>query len=139
LHIQKALEVMRFGKQSGGRTNPVRRQRGAVAETHFVACRYFATEQWEFTERIEAVTSRAHFDLLIFLEGSGKIRWGSDSADYAPAQVWLIPAALGEYRLTPNAATSLLRTYVPDDLTELGRRLSEQGVSEDEWSRVVHR
>jgi mannose-6-phosphate isomerase len=139
LHVEKALDVIRFGKQSGRKVEPLRRQRGAVAETHYVACRYFATEQWKFAERIDAVTSHAHFDLLIFLEGSGTIQWGADSANYEPAQVWLVPAALGEYRLVPEAATSLLRTYVPGDLAELTRRLVEQGVSEDELSRVVHR
>ena len=139
LHVEKALDVIRFGKQIGGKVEPLRIQRGPVTETHYAACQYFATEKWEFAETADAPTSRAHFDLLIFLEGSGAIAWGVESADYAPAQVWLIPAALGEYQLKPNSPTSLLRTYVPNDLTELGRRLVEQGISGDEWSRLVHR
>lgn len=138
LHIDKALDVMRFGKQIGGKVEPVRVQRGPLTETHYAACRYFATEQWEFAEPVGATTAREHFDLLIFLEGGGNIQWGADRAEYAPAQVWLIPAALGDYRLAPDTRTSLLRTYVPGDLNELGRRLAERGVVEAEWSRLVH-
>lgn len=120
LHVEKALDVIRFGEQRGGKIQTVQTHRGAVAKTHLAACEYFTTERWEFGERIESVTSREHFDLLIFLEGSGSIRWGANSEPYGPAQVWLLPASLGKYELHPsprNAAqpspTSLLRTHVP--------------------------
>ena len=53
LHVEKALEVMRFGKQIGGKAKPLRRVRGAAMETHYVACQYFATEQWKFAEQID--------------------------------------------------------------------------------------
>ncbi len=120
LHIEKALDVIRFGEQRGGKVQPVQIHRGAVAKTHLAACEYFTTERWEFGERIECVTSREHFDLLIFLEGSGSVRWGANSEPYAPAEVWLMPASLGKYELHPSAQTaaqpsptSLLRTHVP--------------------------
>ena len=48
LHIEKALQVMRFGEQHGGKIEPVRIVRDGVTETFFVACRYFAVEKWEF-------------------------------------------------------------------------------------------
>src|SRR6202041_3684035 len=41
LHIEKALEVIRFGDQSGGKIEPVSTTRGPVTETFFVSCRYF--------------------------------------------------------------------------------------------------
>jgi len=139
LHVEKALDVMRFGKQIGGKVEPVRIRRGPVTETHYAACRYFAAEQWDFAEPVSAATSREHFDLLIFLEGGGRIQWGAERAAYATAQVWLIPAALGDYRLAPDTRTSLLRAYVPGDLNALGRSLAERGVGEAEWKRLVHR
>jgi mannose-6-phosphate isomerase len=138
LHIEKALAVMRFGKQSGGKIVPVQIERGAVTQTYFIACRYFATEKWEFSGRLPATTSREHFDLLIFLEGRGGIRWGSGRAEYGPAQVWMIPAALDAYQLEPDDRTTLLRTYVPGSINEFSRRLAEEGVEEAEWSRLVH-
>ncbi len=121
LHIEKALDVIRFGEQRGGKIQAPQIHRGPVAETRLAACEYFTTERWEFGERIECVTSREHFDVLIFLEGTGTIHWGDNHEAYGPAQVWLIPAALGEYELHPNAPNAarpsptslLLHTHVP--------------------------
>jgi mannose-6-phosphate isomerase len=137
LHIAKALDVLRFGSQTGGKIDPVRIERGPLAQTYFVACRYFAAEKWEFAQPIRATTSREHFDLLIFLEGTGSIRFGGEGVNYGPAQAWMIPAALGSYQLSPAARTSLLRACVPGDLNEFGRRLAEEGVGEAERARLV--
>jgi mannose-6-phosphate isomerase len=138
LHIEKALEVMQFGKQSGGKIEPLRIERGAVTETYFVACRYFATEKWEFAERVAAASSREHFDLVIFLEGAGDIEWDGKRGTYGPAQVWVIPAALGAYQFSPQSRTSLLRTYVPSNMNEFVHRLEERGVDPRAWSRLVY-
>jgi mannose-6-phosphate isomerase len=140
LHIREALEVMHFGESAttgGGLCDPVRIQRGVVDETFYAACRYFAAERWEFRERIAAVTSAEHFDLLIFLDGNGRIEFADGSEAFAPAEVWLLPAALGAYQLTPQAATTLLRAYVPD-LNSFVQRLSDERIGEAEWARVVH-
>lgn len=149
LHIAKALEVLQFpgaanqpGQGSaGGKIDPVRVQRGALTQTYFAACPYFATEKWEFADSIDRNTSPEHFDVLIFLEGSGEIIWRDQRAAYAPSQVWIFPAALGAYRLSPESrsATSLLRTFVPPDLKEYARNLNGQGISAVEISRLVHR
>ena len=137
LHIRQALSVMRFGEQSGGRCEPVRVTHGAITETFFAACRHFAAERWEFRERIAAVTSPEHFDLLVFLEGKGTIEFADGTEAYAPAEVWMLPAGLGAYQLVPESATTLLSTYVPD-LHDIVRRLAEERVEEAAWSRVVH-
>ena len=138
LHIEKALDVMRFGKQVGGKVTPVTIQRGALAETYYAACPYFATEHWAFSASIQAAISKTRFELFIFLEGRGELLWAAERVSYAPAQVWLIPAALGELGLVPNTSTSLLRTYVPGDLDQLRRALVDRGVSEAQWLSIVH-
>jgi mannose-6-phosphate isomerase len=139
LHIEKALDVIQFGEQSGGKIEPVRIERGALTETYFATCRYFATEKWEFSERIGGTTSPERFELLIFLEGAGSIDWrGGNRVNYSPAHAWMIPAALGAYQLTPDVRSSLLRTYVPSGIGEFARRLADRGVPESAWSRLVH-
>lgn len=138
LHIEKALRAIRFGEQRGGKIEPVRLTRGGVTETFFIACRFFAAEKWEFAERTAAATSPEHFDLLIFLEGCGAIQWGGESAEYTPAQTWLLPAALGEYHFAPRERTSLLRAYVPASLDEVARKLATEGVSDAALSRLVY-
>ena len=78
-----------------------------------------------------------HFDLLIFLEGRGRIEFAGGAESFAPAEVWLFPAVLGPYRLAPESATTLLRAFVPN-LQVLARQFREQNIAEAEWSRVVH-
>jgi mannose-6-phosphate isomerase len=137
LHIRQALEVMQFGEQDGGLCDPVRITRGAVTETFYAACRHFATERWEFRERIAAVTSVEHFDLLIFLQGRGHIEFADGAESFGPAEVWMLPAALGAYQLAPDSPATLLRAYVPD-LNGFVQRLTDERIAEAEWSRVVH-
>jgi mannose-6-phosphate isomerase class I len=139
LHVEKALDVIRFGKQSGGKIDPVTVARGPVTETFFISCRYFATEKWEFAEPIAAASSREHFDLMIILEGSGTFESHDSRPEYAPAQVWMIPAALGAYQIEPSSRTTLLRTYVPSGPDEFLQRLKNSRVEESKWSRLVHR
>lgn len=138
LHVEKAFDVINFGEQSGGRVEPLRIERGPVTETYYVACRHFATEKWEFADRIAGATSAEHFDLLIFLEGRGRLCWRDASAAYAAAQVWMLPAALGAYHLEPGARTALLRTFVPDLVRDFVQRLRDQRVEEAAWSRLVY-
>jgi mannose-6-phosphate isomerase len=139
LHVEKALEVIRFGKQRGGKIEPMRTHESVVEKTYFASCRYFETARWEFSEPVPAVTSPGTFDVLVFLEGTGTIRWSSERANYGPAQVWMIPAGLGAYEITPGARTSLLRTYVPREPGEFGAALGGRGVKETDWLRLVHR
>ncbi len=138
LHIEKALQVMRFGEQRGGKIDAARMVRDGVTETFFIACRYFAVERWEFAARMAAETSPEHFDLLTFLEGHGNIQWGGESVEYAPAQTWLLPAALGAYHLAPVERTSLLRAYLPASLDEFASKLAAQGLSETAVSHLVY-
>jgi mannose-6-phosphate isomerase len=138
LHIEKALDVIQFGEQSGGKIEPARIERGGLAETYLAACPYFATVKWEYSGRIALATSREHLDLLILLDGSGSICWGDERVEYAPMQVWMLPAALSAYELAPDSSTTLLRTYVPDHPDDFARPLADQGISEETLSRLVH-
>ena len=137
LHVRHAMNVMQFGEQSGGLCDPVRIRHGTATETFFAACRHFATERWEFTQRIAAVTSPENFDLLIFIEGKGRIEFNGGAEAYGPAEAWLVPAALGAYQFTPESPSTMLRAYVPD-LAGIVQRLNDERVAETAWSRVVH-
>jgi mannose-6-phosphate isomerase len=137
LHVEKALDVMRFGAQTCGRLEPVRVERDGVSESYFVACPYFATERWDFAAPARAASSPERFEVLIVLEGKGSIRRTGGSAKYGPAHVWLIPAALGEYELVPDTHTSLLRTFVPGDRNELKRVLATRGVKDSALTKLL--
>ncbi|MGA8035237.1 MAG: type I phosphomannose isomerase catalytic subunit [Candidatus Acidiferrales bacterium] len=138
LHIEKALAVARFGETFPGTIQPIRIESSDVTKTYFAACRYFATEKWEFSQPLKSSTSPEHFELLIILEGTGSIETHGESLCYARAQVWLVPAALGPFELKPSAPTSVLRTYVPRSVAEFSEQLAAAGVSSHEISRLVH-
>ncbi|MGH7836749.1 MAG: class I mannose-6-phosphate isomerase, partial [Candidatus Binataceae bacterium] len=149
LHIEKALEVLRFPAPTGQpdqgtaarKIEAISVQQNGVTQTYLAACPYFATDKWDIAKPFERQTSPEHFDVLIFLEGLGELFWQDRRASYAPSQVWIVPAALGAYRLAPDSRspTSLLRTYVPPDLEEYVRDLKEQRIIASEISRLVHR
>ena len=138
LHVEKALEVMRFGKQIGGKVAPARAEHDGVKETFYVACRYFATEKWEFSKSAKAETSPERFELLVILSGMGEIIWDDGRVPYAPADLWLMPAALGSYEVACAKPTSLLRTYVPKDPGEFARLAQQHGVDAAAASRLVY-
>ncbi|HEV2206814.1 MAG TPA: type I phosphomannose isomerase catalytic subunit [Candidatus Acidoferrales bacterium] len=138
LHIEKALEVLRFGEQHGGKTEPVRIERNGVTETYLAACPYFATEKWEFDRPVAAASSHERFEMLVILDGNGRIQWEEAAAEYSRAQLWIIPAALGAYRIAPQSRTSLLRIYEPADMEEFVRRLEERGVDRSRWSKLIY-
>lgn len=105
LHIEKALAVTRFGKQLGGKTQPL--------ASHGLVCRYFSTRRLDFSEPVSAGTSRERFELLILLDGHGHIEAAGSRFEYARGEAWLLPAALGACRLAPSSATSALQALVP--------------------------
>jgi mannose-6-phosphate isomerase len=137
LHLEKAFDVMRFGEQRGGKVVPATIRRDGITKTFFTACHYFATERWQFDALVSTESSTEGFELLIIIEGAGSIRWSNESAKFAPAQIWLIPAGLGLFELTPESSATILRTYVPANLSSVVANLQQQGVSAEDASRLV--
>jgi mannose-6-phosphate isomerase len=137
LHIRQALEVMKFGKQLGGLCHPVRLEQSGGTETLYAACPYFATERWEFGNRLKISTSPERFELLIFLGGRGRMEFAGGAEAFSPAEVWLVPAGLGDYNLVAENHSTLLRTYVPD-LIRLSEQLRKERVEESALAQVVH-
>jgi mannose-6-phosphate isomerase len=138
LHTRQALDVMNFGAQRGGVAEIVHIQRGPLTVTYLAACRYFVVERWEFSERAVAATSPESFELLVALAGNGRIECGSENFLYGAAQVWLLPAGLGAYQISPETPTILLRSYVPD-VDKFAQTLAGEGIAKAEVSRLVHR
>ena len=137
LHLEKAFDVIRFGEQRGGKVAPVTIERAGVKKTFLAACPYFATERWHFNSPVSTSTAPEHFELWIVIEGTGSIRWSNESAQFAPAQVWLIPAALGAFTIIPESSATFLRTYVPHSLAAIAENLVREGVRENDAARLV--
>lgn len=114
LHIEKALDVIRFGDQLGGKVSPRRNQNEMEEGTLLVECPYFTVMKHELggTTRTQ---SSGKLELLVFLEGIGTLNTYPDEAsvEYSAAQAWLAPCALREMELAPREPTKMLRVTAP--------------------------
>jgi len=136
LHIDKALDVMNFGKTRGGKTSALPLPSREMKKSLLAACEYFATERYELINPAQLDRDGQHFDLLIILSGSGAIKSQKEMYPYRRGETWLIPASLNAYELAPNDPTILLRTYVPD-LASLKNNLRANGFEEAVLSKTV--
>jgi len=156
LHIEKALEVIQFGKTSGGKVPPLSihtsfrshsKIRLAGNITLLSACRYFSVERWEFYES-GSITDRhgLAFDIIVFLKGKGQIEWGGalgrgresvncGFVDFEPGQCWFIPANLMVVLRAKHHAAAL-RCNIPD-LAELRSALKRERHSDAAIARAI--
>jgi len=137
LHIEKALDVTKFGELTGGKVAPLPLPHNNANKSLLAACPYFATERWEFRTPISSTSSISHFALIVILDGAGRIEWqDSSSAPYSRGHCWFIPASPGKFQLEPKSETKLIRTYVPD-LTTLRSEIRKLNFSETQLSSVL--
>ena len=135
LHIQKALEVIEFGRPMLGKVSRLLLPSPGSQKALLTACRHFATERWKIMTRMEACSNGEHFDLYVILSGCGEFAWNGGSAGYQCGECWLMAAGLNRLVINPKEPTKLLRSYVPD-LKALRDRL-EQNHSWQEIKETV--
>lgn len=136
LHVEKGMAVIDFEHRRGGKVPPVPLPSSPAAKKSLLAaCRYFASERWDISAAMEAHSDPSRFELLIILGGSGTIAWDGGSSSFKQGECWFIPAQLGKFSITPNASTSILRTYVPDT-DALRAKLLSAGASEAALEKV---
>ncbi|HEY4838160.1 MAG TPA: type I phosphomannose isomerase catalytic subunit [Candidatus Acidoferrales bacterium] len=144
LHINKAMDVLNFDRQRGGKVEATRASAHGAEVSHFVANKYFALEKWQFSKPIDRTTNQIHFDLWIVVAGKGRITWGEKSSaghgesEYHPGEAWFLPAAQGSWRIEPAARTTMLCAFVPD-LARYAVHLSALGIPEDAIAQIVKR
>jgi len=136
LHIQKALDVIQFGRPIGAKTHRIRLRAQGSEVSLLAACRYFAAERWKIAAATEVLTNTEHIDLFVVLTGDGNLTWGSGSAKFQSGECWLIPAGLEKLTVDSRSASKILRTYVPD-MAALTARLREKGLGFQEIEKTV--
>lgn len=139
LHIQKALEVIRFDAPPilpFQWKNPMD-EFGTAYVKYLAACRYFAAERWDFDGWAAQRTDPQRFELLVVLKGSGHLRWDAGEFAYATGETWLLPASLGKYMLVSSQpGTELVRVYVPD-ITAFDKMIADKGYTEKDRRQFV--
>lgn len=144
LHVNKAMDVLNFDHQRGGKVEGGRASAHGAEITYFIANKYFALEKFQFAKPIDLPTEHEYFELWIVIAGHGRISWGAKSgsghgeSQYHPGEAWFVPAAQATWRIEPAARTTMLRIYVPD-LARYAAQLSALGISEDAVAQLVRR
>ena len=136
LHIQKALDVIQFGRSIHGKVSRLPLPSHGSQKVLLSACPYFATERWKIMTPVEVASDPEHFELLVVLTGNGEFAWSGRSAKFQYGECWLIPARLSKFSLNPQEPTKLLKTYVPD-LQELRNGLKQRNHSWLEIEKTV--
>lgn len=136
LHIDKALQVMKFGDCAPSKTSPLPLPGERGRKTLLAGCSYFAAERWEFRATVNADSLRKSFELLAVLDGTGHIHWQGKPLEYRLGQCWFIPASLGTFSLQPEKGTAVIRAYVPN-LRKLQAELRRARVSESQLAQTV--
>ncbi len=137
LHIEKALEVMKFGAPAPSKVIPLQLpgQPGAI-KTLLSACCYFAAERWELRATAPIQAAIENFEIFVILEGTGYIHWRGEPLPYRRGDCWFIPAALGEFSFQPEQRTAVIRTYVPD-LPGLRKQMRQADITESRLAQTV--
>jgi mannose-6-phosphate isomerase len=122
LHIEKALDVINFDSNAGGKVEArpfLVRNLKLWAE--LVDCRYFSTRKFDIAEpmHLKSIGKPSdQFSLWVFLEGEGKIGWSTNPQDmsrtnygefsYKKGECWFLPAVFGSRGYYPKKKTSVL-------------------------------
>jgi mannose-6-phosphate isomerase len=147
LHVNKAMDVLNFDVQRGGKVEPVRISIQGAEVSHLIACKYFALEKWKFAKPVDPRTAPEQFELWIVIAGRGRITWSAHSgsghaenegSEYHPGEAWFVPAAQAAWRIEPAARTTMLRAFVPD-LARYAAMLTSLGIPDDAIAQVVRR
>src|SRR5258708_28326637 len=113
LHIEKVLEVMKFGAEASPKVRPLHLPGERVHKMLLAACPYFSTERWEFRATVQAESLRERFELFVILDGTGHIYWQGAPLTYQRGQCWFFPASLGNFCVQPEQTTSLIPPFFP--------------------------
>jgi mannose-6-phosphate isomerase len=122
LHIKKALEVMNYNSDAGGRVETHQMSmHGKNLWERLVECPYFSSAKFEYIEHTHVGVHKPldEFSLWVILEGEGKIDWASSTHgmlgkhygghfSYKQGECWFIPAEFGSHGYYPKKKTSLL-------------------------------
>lgn len=136
LHIEKALDVIQFGRLAGGKVTPQPMLAEGAVRSLLCACRYFAAERWDCSVNCEIPVDPARFELIVILDGAGSFAWPDSAARYHHGECWFVPASLGRIHVRPEAATSLLRACVPN-IAALRTELHREGFSAAVLAQVL--
>lgn len=111
LHIEKALEVSRLTKEiyDGKPQSEAVSIEGATVAL-LAGCEYFTVNEYKIEEKCDFSVGSLSFQSLVFVEGSGVIKWDNDEIEFKRGDTFFLPADMGAYTICGK--TTVLLTEV---------------------------
>ncbi len=125
LHLDKAMQVIRFGSRHCGAARPLAYERPGARVGVLAACRYFAAEHVAVSGGTAFDIAGESFQLCLGLEGRLSASAGDTERALNPGEALLIAGA--SQRMEIRGQGAFLRYYVPDLRGDVMRPLRHAG------------
>jgi len=111
LHVKKALDVSVLSDVVGKEKLKGRIvKEGKNIRNYLVSCKYFSTEIIEINTESKESLNGEKFNLLIFIEGEGRITYKGGYVPFKKGDSFFIPAKMGDYSIVGQS--KLIKTYI---------------------------
>lgn len=135
LHIDKALQVIQFGAQSPGASQPLALEQEGATRNLLAACRYFAAERVQVSgPRYGRAIRGETFHILLGVEGNMQVSIGTQPFPLLPQAALLVPGGSKGYEIEGKGI--FLDYYVPDLEQDIYRPLQAAGHRRDAILRL---
>lgn len=136
LHLEKGLEVIRFGAAVNRDLPRLEFREPFGSRRYVLACRFFAVEELTLRKAGSFQGSPQRVEVLSVVEGEGRVETEAGWLAFRSGDTWLIPPATRLFRLVPRKKSRLLKFYVPDLDEDFRRPLARRGVRASRIERV---
>lgn len=114
LHIDDALNVIKFNDKTRHLTRPKLIMKNGYKEYELVSCDYFALERFLMEKIISRVT-RDSFEVITAFGGEGVVKYDEGDLRISAGETILIPAALEKYEIDATSGhLEVLITHKPE-------------------------
>jgi mannose-6-phosphate isomerase len=134
LHLQKAMESIRFGSTHTGPNRALSYDDGGATRTVLAACRYFAAEAVAVQERYGRETRGESFHIVLAKDEPLQFRVNGTSATARAGEALLIAGSVPYYEV--EGTGTYLDYYVPDLRKDVMAPLQKAGHSQEEIVRL---
>lgn len=111
LHIKKALDVSNLSGFTGKeKVNGRIVKEGENIRNYLVSCEYFSTEILDISNESKERLSGEKFNLLLFFEGKGKIKYKEGFVSFKSGDSFFVPANMGDYYICGQC--KVIKSYI---------------------------
>lgn len=137
LHLDKALDVMRYTPLSHPKATPLALEPDE-SRMLLVACQHFAVELWHMQREHVLVPHLDTMEILTVIKGTANLTWAEGTIPLDIGDSVILPAALEQVSVSPvSEPCRMLRVYVPDLEFDILSPLWELGYEKDSVARVL--